>query len=172
MSFQSLPGVLSHPIVALDLLDPLLAETKMSKKTSTGLILCVGTICALSFASGQKAEDTESVRLISSIQGPQLYDAYCAVCHGKDGKGTGPMAKSLKPVTPDLTRIAMRNGGNFPLARVQQIISGEVPASKGHGTRDMPVWGPIFSQVAWDQDLGRIRVYNLAKFIESWQVKK
>ena len=151
MSFQSLPGVLSHPIVALDLLDPLLAETKMSKKTSTGLILCVGTICALSFASGQKAEDTESVRLISSIQGPQLYDAYCAVCHGKDGKGTGPMAKSLKPVTPDLTRIAMRNGGDFrwlAFSRSSQVKyrprrgmepetcrSGGLYSPKSHGIR-------------------------------------
>ena len=158
--------------MALDLLGLSVAEIKMSKKNSTGLILCVCAVCALGFTSSQKAEDTESARLITSIQGPKLYDAYCAVCHGKDGKGDGPMSKSLKPVTPDLTRIAARNGDKFPLARVQQIISGEVPASKGHGTRDMPVWGPIFSQVAWDQDLGRIRVYNLAKFIESWQVKK
>ena len=28
--------------------------------------------------------------------GPALFGAYCAVCHGKDGKGAGPMAKSLK----------------------------------------------------------------------------
>ncbi len=35
----------------------------------------------------------------------------------------------------------------------------------------MPVWGPIFSQFAWDQDLGKIRVYNLAKRIEEMQVK-
>jgi hypothetical protein len=35
----------------------------------------------------------------------------------------------------------------------------------------MPVWGPIFSQVAWDQDLGRMRVYNLAKYLEALQSK-
>ena len=144
----------------------------MIQKALTGLVLCVAIICALSSAFSQKAEDPESARLIASIQGPQLYDSHCAVCHGKDGKGDGPMAKSLKPVTPDLTRIATRSGGKFPLTRVQQIISGEVANSRGHGTREMPVWGPIFSQVAWDQDLGRIRVYNLAKFIETWQVKK
>ena len=79
------------------------------------------------------------------------------------------MAKSLKSTTPDLTRIALRNGGKFPLTRIQQIISGEEQTPAGHGTRAMPVWGPIFSQVAWDQDLGRIRVYNLAKYIEGLQ---
>ena len=81
------------------------------------------------------------------------------------------MAKALTTAAPDLTRIAARNGGKFPLARIQKIISGEDPVPGGHGTRDMPVWGPIFSQVAWDQDLGRMRVYNLAKQIEAIQAR-
>jgi len=81
------------------------------------------------------------------------------------------MAKSLKTTTPDLTRIAARSGGRFPLARIQKIISGEEQVPAGHGTREMPVWGPVFSQVAWDQDLGRIRVYNLARYIETLQVR-
>jgi mono/diheme cytochrome c family protein len=136
------------------------------------LISCIGLIWILTSAQSQKPSETESVRLIESIQGPALYEAYCAVCHGKDGKGTGPMAKSLKSNTPDLTRIAARSGGKFPLNRIQRIISGEEQLPAGHGTREMPVWGPIFSQIAWDQDLGRIRVYNLAKHIEQFQVAK
>lgn len=82
------------------------------------------------------------------------------------------MAKSLKVPPPDLTRLAMRNGGSFPMARIQRIISGEEPRPAGHGTREMPVWGPIFSQIAWDQDLGRVRVNNLARYIEGMQTKK
>jgi hypothetical protein len=81
------------------------------------------------------------------------------------------MAKSLKVAPPDLTRIAERNGGPFPMERVQKIISGEQPVPAGHGTRQMPVWGPIFSQIAWDQDLGRLRVYNVTKYIEQMQTK-
>ena len=80
------------------------------------------------------------------------------------------MAKSLNKRMPDLTRIA-RTGGKFPLTRVQRIISGEEQLATGHGSREMPVWGPVFSLVAWDQDLGRIRVYNLAKYIETLQIK-
>jgi mono/diheme cytochrome c family protein len=99
----------------------------------------------------------------SLMQGSALFKAYCAVCHGSGGKGTGPMAQSLKKTIPDLTYLATRNGGRFPLERVQKIISGEVQAGITHGTREMPVCGPVFSEVTCDRDIGRIRIYNLAK---------
>jgi mono/diheme cytochrome c family protein len=142
----------------------------MTRTIAAGLILCGGLLVWVMRSSpNQNAADVESTRLIESIQGPALYSAYCAVCHGKDGRGSGPMASSLKSRTPDLTRIAARNRGTFPLTRIQRIISGEEQIEAGHGTREMPVWGPVFSQVAWDQDLGRIRLYNLAKYIETLQ---
>jgi mono/diheme cytochrome c family protein len=141
--------------------------------SKTGSLMVVGLlfVILLSSAPTQKTQPAETGHLIDSIQGPALYTAYCAVCHGKDGKGSGPMAKSLKVPPPDLSRIAIRNGGRFPMARIRRIISGEEPLPAGHGTREMPVWGPIFSQVAWDQDLGRVRVDNLARYIEGMQIK-
>jgi mono/diheme cytochrome c family protein len=107
----------------------------------------------------------ESLRLINSLEGPALFKSYCAVCHGNDARGGGPMAMSLKAQPSDLTRIAARHGGVYPQARVERIISGEEQVPGGHGTISMPVWGPIFSQIAWDQDLGRIRIHNLATYI-------
>ena len=107
--------------------------------------------------------------LINSIQGPNLYKAYCASCHGMDAKGAGPMAGSLRVSPSDLTRISARNGGTFPLARVSRIISGEEPSRRGHGTHEMPVWGPVFSQVEADRDLGRVRVDNLARYLQQLQ---
>ena len=137
-----------------------------------GSLIACGTIliCSWSWAR-QEPQQPETARLIDSIQGPALYAAYCAVCHGKDGKGDGPMAKALKVTPPDLTHLAARNGGKFPAGRVQKIIGSKEPVPAGHGTREMPVWGPIFSQIAWDQDLGKIRVYNLAKYLEKMQAK-
>jgi hypothetical protein len=82
------------------------------------------------------------------------------------------MSKSLKTDPPDLTRIAARNGGMFPFERVQRIISGEELSPTAHGTREMPVWGPLFSEVSWDQDLGRVRIYSLAKYLEEIQVRQ
>lgn len=133
-----------------------------------GLIAC-GSLLVCGLSAAQQPPETE--RLIDSIQGPALYAAYCAVCHGKGGKGDGPMAKALKVPPPDLTRLAARNGGKFPTERVQKIIASKEQVPAGHGTREMPVWGPIFSQIAWDQDLGQIRVYNLAKHLEKIQAK-
>ncbi len=91
--------------------------------------------------------------LIGSLRGADLFVSYCASCHGRDGKGNGPMASALKVPPSDLTRIAIRNQGTFPLAKVEKIIEGAnqpgvgSSSTGGHGSRDMPVWGPIFSRV-------------------------
>ena len=69
----------------------------------------------------------ESTRLIDSLEGPALYKAYCAVCHATNARGGGPMAVSLKVPPPDLTRVAARHDGVFPMARIERIISGEEP---------------------------------------------
>jgi mono/diheme cytochrome c family protein len=113
-----------------------------------------------------------TVKLIDSIQGPDLYRAYCASCHGSDAKGNGPLADYLKVHPGDLTRISIRNGGTFPLMRLQRIISGEETLPSGHGSREMPVWGPIFSAVTRDVDLGRVRIDNLARYLRDIQVMK
>ena len=137
-------------------------------------VMAVGALVFLafsSFAQNPKEQEDRPARLIDSLQGPDLYKAYCAVCHGSDAKGNGPLAKWLRTAPADLTRIASRNGGSFPLARVRRVISGAESMSAGHGTREMPVWGPIFSQVDRDQDLGRVRIDNLARYLESLQTK-
>jgi mono/diheme cytochrome c family protein len=146
-------------------------------KTTTGITTAaLAGVCAL-FAGWAMGQDTpqpagpETVKLISSIDGPTLYRTYCAVCHGNSGKGGGPMAESLKVPPSDLTHIAARNGGEFPLARVEKIITGDQELTGGHGTRSMPIWGPIFSQIAWDQDLGRLRTRNLATYLQHIQAK-
>ena len=77
--------------------------------------------------------------------GKREYDSKCAVCHGADGKGTGPYAQELKSPLPDLTTMAKRNGGIFPVRKTFEIIEG---AGKGHGTRDMPVWGHDYTEKA------------------------
>jgi len=109
--------------------------------------------------------------LIQSTDGAVLFKAYCATCHGTDAKGSGPMTEWLKMKPPDLTQLSTRAGGKFPLVRVQRIISGEENLKSGHGTGEMPIWGPIFSQVSGDRDWGRMRVYNLAEFIQGLQQK-
>lgn len=99
----------------------------------------------------------------------------CAVCHGVEGKGDGPLSDLLVKRPADLTSISKRNGGRFPYARVIAVIDGryDVP---GHGNRDMPVWGRQFLED--DQRLygpagGEIvtteRINELAGYVQSLQ---
>jgi mono/diheme cytochrome c family protein len=119
--------------------------------------------------STQQTPDSEKQHaLIRSVEGVDLYRAYCASCHGKDGKGNGPVAAALKATVPDLTLIASSNGGSFPVARMSRIIMGEGMIAS-HGSREMPVWGPIFHQVEWDVDRGNVRLDNLVKYLQSIQ---
>jgi mono/diheme cytochrome c family protein len=140
----------------------------------TVIAVVVGGLAVCLFASQLRfatAAQPETTQLIASVDGPALYNAYCAVCHGIDARGGGPMAASLKAAPADLTRIAARNAGVYPAARMERIISGQEMIPGGHGTRTMPVWGPIFSQIARDQDLGRLRIHNLAEYLKKVQAR-
>lgn len=46
--------------------------------------------------------------LAENANGKTLYTQRCAVCHGADIKGTGPLAHKSTPPTPDLTTAAFR----------------------------------------------------------------
>ena len=105
-----------------------------------------------------------------SVDGGVLYAAHCEVCHGRGGTGNGPMADAMKKPVPDLTLLARRNHGAFPLDRVQKVIDGTSdPDVISHGTRQMPVWGPIFSSDMGERDLGKLRIFNLARYVEKMQ---
>jgi mono/diheme cytochrome c family protein len=143
--------------------------------TETSIILGLGFALlaappAIAQSQSNPQSDEQFTKLIRSVEGPDLFRAYCASCHGKDAKGHGPVAASLKATVPDLTILAQKNGGSFPTDRVRRIITGDHVISS-HGSREMPVWGPIFHQVEEDVDRGYVRVDNLVKYLQSIQVK-
>ena len=106
------------------------------------------------------------IKPTSASDAKQMYDSYCAVCHGKDGKGGGPAAKALTKAPADLTKLTARNNGTFPAVHVQRFIEGldEVAA---HGTRDMPMWGDLFRSL--NRDTAQIRVTALTEYIKGLQ---
>ena len=112
-----------------------------------------------------------SVTPTSAASGPEMYTAYCAVCHGVDGNGSGPAARALKVPPPNLTTLARKNGGKYPADHVMNAIQGDLrlPA---HGSKEMPAWGDLF----WCMSQGhssevQLRITNLNKYIESLQAK-
>jgi mono/diheme cytochrome c family protein len=114
---------------------------------------------------------SQDTPLIRSVEGKDLFASYCASCHGMDAKGAGPASAAMKIRPPDLTLLSARNGGKFPQAAVQQMLTGE-KMKRSHGSSEMPVWGPIFHRVERDQDLGFVRINNVVKHLESIQGRK
>lgn len=79
----------------------------------------------------------------SAASGSEMFKAYCASCHGVDGKGNGPAAAALKVMPTDLTSLSKTNGGKFPSAKVGATLRGEADIA-AHGSKEMPVWGKVF----------------------------
>lgn len=78
----------------------------------------------------------------ASADGAKLFALHCAACHGRDATGSGPMTEALKQIPPDLTQLAVQNGGTFPTAQVIAQIDGrQVPIAHGG---PMPVYGWLF----------------------------
>ena len=147
------------------------------------LILTLSAIALLSFfAAGQsstadtsKNSGTTEIHHVaapqtSPISGKANYEAYCAACHGMNAKGNGPAAPALKIPAADLTRLTANAGGKFPTLHVEQMIrNADSPA---HGSKDMPVWGPVFRSLSnGNQAQVDLCVTNLAEYLESLQTK-
>lgn len=78
-----------------------------------------------------------------TVDGEREFVTHCAVCHGLDGRGDGPLASKLTRPPPDLTRLAAKNAGEFPGELLHRIIDGRMLVIF-HGPREMPVWGDRF----------------------------
>jgi mono/diheme cytochrome c family protein len=126
--------------------------------------------CAVaSGADGPKKTVKEvPIKLNHTIEGPQLYRAYCAVCHGKEGKGDGPAADALKRHPTDLTTMSKRNGGKYPAIEVREAMRG-TGKIKEHGTVDMPMWGAVLTESGQNAALADMQFAALVKYIEELQ---
>lgn len=58
-----------------------------------------------------------------NLNGKNLYVQRCAVCHGAEIKGTGPLANKSNPPTPDLTTSAFKKRlKDYPGVIVSSVI--------------------------------------------------
>ena len=124
----------------------------MKRRVSIGatiLILAASLLRPSVLATAQEME---------VVAGGELeYQNHCAVCHGVDAKGQGIMAKYLNLKPTDLTQLSKRYAGKFPFWQIYRTIDGREEV-RGHGVREMPVWGPRFRSEAGGCDFHLSRV--------------
>ena len=110
--------------------------------------------------------------------GRQLYLKYCSACHGPQAKGDGVAGSLMRPQPIDLTKLASRYGGEFPLEQVVRSIDGR-EALHAHGEPTMPVWGEVLSEEFGSPGKQRPpierrvqgRIFDIAEYLRSIQEK-
>lgn len=134
-------------------------------------MLVPGLFCFISVSAGAAGNLVDL--------GKKEYLNSCAVCHGADGQAKTQVADILKVVPADLTVLAKKNGGIFPMARVYETIDGRLEL-RAHGAREMPVWGqrytveaaPSYDDYPHNAEVYvRSRILSLIDYIYRLQVK-
>lgn len=141
--------------------------------------VAVALAMLLTLAIAQQAATDQSTPTVKHVpitrtppnSGKEMFNSYCAVCHGKDAKGGGPAASAMKTPPIDLTLLAKNSGGKYPASHVAAVIRGQATTAS-HGSQDMPVWGPLFSSISEGHDAQvQQRISNLVDYVETLQTK-
>lgn len=147
----------------------------MFLRTIRNLVLpCVLFSSALGLCAAQQKETNKTKgKPTAPTSGAALYKQNCALCHGDDGKGSGPPPANSPFIEspPDLTTLAQRHDGKFPEAYVMSVLRGGVKMPD-HGPAEMPVWGTLFKAMTKsDEAQVNQRITNLTNYLKSIQAK-
>ena len=88
----------------------------IQKSTTTMKTVLIATLGILSLINS-------SPSFAENLNGKNLYVQRCAVCHGGDIRGSGPLANKSAPRTPDLTTSAFKKRlQDYPGVIVSSVI--------------------------------------------------
>ena len=141
------------------------------------LILSISAAVVVAVSTGVRAAEEEDFTVAF---GKSEFGKRCAVCHGAEGVGDGPLADLLLQPPPDLTKISQRNNGKYPVLDIYQAIDGR-RGLRAHGTLDMPIWGNYYRVDASEQlraphdvnyeEIVHGRILALVYYLQSIQVE-
>lgn len=157
--------------LALDIcLVQITREDSMNRglKGSTLILIASWSLAALmGMSQVTHAQEQEVI-----AAGKPAYELHCAVCHGREAKGDGPAMNLLTIKPADLTQISKRNNGSFPFWKTYRVVDGR-EVIRGHGSRDMPLWGAEFRSETTSnmaaQTQVRGRILELVYYLQSIQ---
>src|ERR1700722_3534229 len=81
------------------------------------------------------AQDTikkSTIPMTSPTSGKEMFNTYCAVCHGTSARGDGTASSEFKIPPANLTLLAKNHNGTFPEAYVSQVIQTGPRDAKAH----------------------------------------
>ena len=102
----------------------------------------------------------------TAFEGQRLFVSHCQLCHGPDGKGSGPLATNLGLAPSDLSQTVRSRSDTI----LRKIISGEggqtITGRDRHNilTDAMPQWGEIFTDQQIDALIAYMRFLSTSKF--------
>lgn len=138
-------------------------------------VLAIAILFSLSAAGADEKSAPNQLPLKHApwMSGQQMFQEYCASCHGAKGAGNGPAASACKNPPANLTSMAKRNQGRFPYDYFYAVMQfGALLPTPAHGSSDMPIWMPLFYSLdEGDKAIAEQRVQNLANYVASLQEK-
>jgi mono/diheme cytochrome c family protein len=136
----------------------------------TAALVAALLFSGVTVAMAQDTVKKSTIPMTSPGSGQEMFNTYCAVCHGTSGRGDGPASGEFKIAPANLTLLAKNHNGAFPEAYVAQVIETGPRDAKAHGSKDMPVWGKLFASLGDDASV-KLRVHNLTEYIATLQAK-
>ena len=140
----------------------------MSKHLVAVLFIAVSMASSNAQQPSTKIESVP-IKRTSVTSGKQMYQSYCAVCHGVSGVGNGSAAPALKMPPANLTLLSSKNNGVFPGDHVAAVLRFG-SANPAHGSAEMPIWSDLFSTIG-SHDQASLRVANITDYLKTLQKK-
>lgn len=139
------------------------------------VLLALGSLVVVPVLAPAEAADDDKQFMIA--KGRVTYRVYCINCHGAKAIGDGSLAELLSVKPADLTTIASANDGEFPQEHIYDVVDGRNVGTRGHGMKEMPVWGDVFQTSSFEpsgtgeegEERAQRKIWEVVYYLESIQ---
>jgi mono/diheme cytochrome c family protein len=112
--------------------------------------------------------------LAAQDEGRLLFEQNCVACHGSAGRGDGPASRGMTPPPADLTKIAERRDGVWPMLEIMSILDGYFENTNQR--EGMPVFDSLLNSEMVEFDTGNgvtmlvpSKLINIVNYLETLQ---